>query len=518
MSSGSSDEPNSQRDEVALGRYRRLLPICQDTIGTTYLGVVTHGEDAGRQVLLTFVSQAPDSLAAKPLLAAAERELKLRHSAVLAFLDIEVSPSRILFVSEAMEGEPLSTLMATAAQRREPIAASIALRIVKEAVSSLRTLRQLRGATFAHGLLNPETLFVASCGEVLLRQPELKSAVLKVAGYRRHTSILPYQAPELLCDDREDEERGDVFSAGVLLWEMIAGRGLFGPLEPLHLGRDKQLSAGEAGVLKERVLSEKIPGLSSVVRVGGAVSPDVARLVDWMLCRDPSGRPGSLDELARVLDSLPPQAVATSAQVGQFVRRLLGANFEQREQLLVRALKPSSAPTMRPASPREQPFQEPQTTPRSLALAARLLRDVPPIEEEAPPAAVVPIFSEKKPARRDGLLALAAGILLALSLGGYLAAARTSAQSSAKAPKMSEELGEEPEDKAIPSAGEAPGGRSTDEPVAPSSAEVTSGAKPLTPSRKPPTTKAPGTGVSKPASKPASHVDSPRGGFRPSGI
>lgn len=510
MSSGAADESNSQRDEAQCGRYRRLVPICQDTIGTTYLGAVTHGDDAGRQVLLTFVPQSPDSLAAQPLLKAAKRELKLRHSAVLAFLDVELRADQILFVSEAMEGEPLSTLMATAAQRREPIAASIALRVVKEAVNSLRTLRQVRGGPRTHGLLNPETLFVASCGEILLRQPELKSAVLKIAGYRRHCSILPYQAPELLRDDREDEECGDVFSAGVLLWEMIAGRGLFGPLEPIRLGRSKELTSAEAGVLRERVLSEKVPSLSSVVRVGGAVSPDVARLVDWMLCRDPSGRPNSLDELARVFESLPSSSVATAAQVGQFVRRLLGSTFEQREQLVAGALQPSRAPSSRPQ------FQEPHTTPRSLALAARLAREVPPIEEEAPPAAVVPIFKEKAPVRRDGLLAVAAGILLAVSLGGYFAAARTTAQSSAAAPREIEK----PWDSSGLSADDAPVGRPIGGPVPQAEEEEPSGPVPSVPptSKARPISKAPRPKPSQSVPRPSSVTESPRGGFRPSGI
>lgn len=527
MGSAGTDGSNSQGDGPQVGRYRRIVPVCQDTIGTTWLAVVTQGEDAGRQVLLTVVPQSPDSLAAQPLLAAARREIKVRHSAVLAFLDVELEPERIFFVTEAMEGEPLCTFMASAAQHREPISASIALRIVKEAIDALRALRRSGGST-AHGLLNPETLFVASCGEVLLRQPGLKAAALTIAGFRRHASILPYQAPEVLCDEREDEDCADVFSAGVLLWEMIAGRGLFGPLEQFRLGRTTELSASAAESLRARVLSEKIPSLSSVVRIGGAVSPDVARLVDWMLARDPAERPQSLDDLSRVLENLPASAIATGAQVGQFVRRIQSGTFHQREQLVARVLLPSQPPSVRSM------FPEPSTTPRSLALSARLLREVPQLEDDGPPAAIVPIFpSAPQRGRREGIWATAAGVLLAVSLGGYFVASRTSARSSAvlstsdsetkDSSVPSENTGVEGKESALrddASSGQrpAPEGSSEQphksplkdaESATPSASRPTLKAAPVVPPSR--------SSAAKPPTKPV-EVESSRSGFRPSGI
>jgi hypothetical protein len=210
---------------------------------------------------------------------------------------------------------------------------------------------------------------------------------------------------------------------------MIAGRGLFGPLEQFRLGRTKELSLPEAEILRERVLSEKIPSLSSVVRVGGAVSHDVVRLTDWMLSRDPAMRPQSLDDLSRVLAALPESAIAPPAHVSHFVQRLLRATFEQRDQLVAEALKPSQPPPM------DLGLEEARTVPRSLALAARLAQEVPSVEDEAPPAAVVPIqTSGKAPARWDGILAAAAAILLAISLGGYLMAARATARQAAVEP------------------------------------------------------------------------------------
>ncbi len=433
MREGSRPERDSHSDGVAASPYRQLIPICQDSFGTTWLGAVVAGVDAGTQVLMTVVGQAPDSLPVRPLLAAARREIKTRHSSLLALLDIEVGADSVTLVSESLEGEPLSTLMGSAAQREEPIPTSVALKVVREAVVALRNMRRKSPLAWPHGLLNPETIFVASCGEVLLRQPETRAAALAIAGYASHPSLLAYRAPEILRDDREDEDCGDVFSAGVLLWEMIAGRGLYGSPDSYRLGRVRGLSSGEAHLVRQRILNEPARSLSTMVLHGAAISPEVARLVDWMLCHDPAARPQGLDELIRVLDALPPTAVASGPQLGHFVNRVLSETFDKRAQLVVDAVAPDmTAPGSRaPSSPAgadavartssvPPAFVEPNTVPRAAALATRLAQQVPHIDEEPPPAAVVSIPAGRRPVRWDGVLAVAAGVLLVGSLGAYL--------------------------------------------------------------------------------------------------
>lgn len=425
MGEGTQSEQDSQRYGDAPALYRRLIPVCEDSMGTTWLGAVVRGPDAGRQVLMTVVPQGPDSLLVRPLLSAARREIKARHFSLLALLDIELRPDSVILVSESLEGEPLSTLMGTAAKRGEPIPSAVALHIVKEAVLALRALRQKSPLAWPHGLLNPETIFVASCGEVLLRQPETRASALKVVGYASHPSFLSYRAPEMLRDAREDESCADVFSAGVLLWEMMAGRGLYGSPDSYRLGRVKGLPPVEVERIRQGILNEHAPSLTTLGLHGAAVSPDVARLVDWMLSHDPAGRPQSLDELVRVFDGLPSASIATGPEMGHFVHRLLSETFETRARLVADAVAPppqqvagGSNSERRSSSP--PAFIEPRTTPRAVALATRLARDVPAVEEEPPPAAVVSIPAARRPARRDGLLMAAAGLLLAGGLGGYL--------------------------------------------------------------------------------------------------
>src|SRR4029079_3939663 len=113
---------------------------------------------------------------------------------------------------------------------RGPLPLRVALRILLDALSGLSALHRARigvqSLDFVHGELTPDNVVVGADGVARL--------VPLVEG---HWSPIPrdnprarvYTAPEKLLGDDFDQ-RADVFSAGVLLWEAMMGQSLFGDI------------------------------------------------------------------------------------------------------------------------------------------------------------------------------------------------------------------------------------------------------------------------------------------------
>src|SRR5690606_20266155 len=127
----------------------------------------------------------------RPIVQAARTALGIRHPNLLAFLDIVPSDEGIGLVSEYLDGEPLSTFLSSASAQGMPIAPGVAFSIVRSATQSLARLRAAHPREFSRGALCPETIFLTSFGETMLRQPSLMSAANQVAGFRNHPSSLP---------------------------------------------------------------------------------------------------------------------------------------------------------------------------------------------------------------------------------------------------------------------------------------------------------------------------------------
>jgi serine/threonine protein kinase len=98
-----------------------------------------------------------------------------------------------------------------------------------------------------------------------------------------------YMAPEQAIGQRQIDHRVDIWSLGIILYEMLAG------IRPIE---------GEnAAHMMMRLLST---GIIPVEQLVPTLPADVARLIGKMLSRDPDQRPGDLREVKAVLEPLGP--------------------------------------------------------------------------------------------------------------------------------------------------------------------------------------------------------------------
>lgn len=308
-------------------------------------------------VLATLVRGVDGATERNDLLVAADFARSVRHPHVLAFLEGHVDDECLSLVSEYLDGEPLGLLLAHATAHSMPFPQNVALKIIRDVIATLSRLAIEARPMVTSGGLSAESVFVASYGEAMLRHPMINEVAMRRLAVRRHPAALPYRSPEQLRAPRKIDERADVFSAGVLLWEMLAGRPLFGLKSHRQLGRLRAFSEAEAREVEGRIRMQEVPDLGRVHRAGGALHDAVATLVQRALERDPAHRFSSLEEMVRAIDALPRGLVADAVAVAGTVERLAGTQIARRQQCLAE-VAPIPLHSSAPPSDRVTAFPE----------------------------------------------------------------------------------------------------------------------------------------------------------------
>jgi tetratricopeptide (TPR) repeat protein/predicted Ser/Thr protein kinase len=266
------------------------------------MGTVFRAEDVrlGREVALKFLRE---ELAADPeqrarLMREARAASALRSSGIASIYDIGEVEGRVFLVMELVTGEPLSSLLAAG-----PLPLRQAVDVAAQVADALD---EAHGAGVVHRDIKAANLMVDARGRVKVLDFGLAKRLQAPVGEdldrtRQHSletragSLLgtfSYMSPEQALG-RAADHRSDLFSLGVVLFEMLAGRRPFDgdtPMETLS-----------------RVVNEAPPAL---VRFNYAVPPALDHVVTKALAKDPAFRYQSAREfyidlvaIARQLDS-----------------------------------------------------------------------------------------------------------------------------------------------------------------------------------------------------------------------
>jgi Tol biopolymer transport system component len=213
-----------------LGPYEIVAPLGAGGMGSVYRARDTRlGRDVAVKLLL------PDLIGDPQLRARFEREAQtlaaLNHPHIAAIHDMVESGDRRAIVMEYVAGRPLADVMATG-----PVPLRLALGY---AIDICDALAAAHAAGVVHRDLKPANVVIAESGAVKV----LDFGIAKIAGAGgiepadQHTratltgeqtviGTVGYMSPEQV-HGRSVDARSDIFSLGVLLYEMLAGRRAF---------------------------------------------------------------------------------------------------------------------------------------------------------------------------------------------------------------------------------------------------------------------------------------------------
>lgn len=279
-----------------LGRYR-----IADKIGRGGMGVVYRAIDPrlDREVALKVLPGGvlADDRARKRFRREAKALSRLNHPHIAGILDFDTQEGLDFLVMEFVRGAPLG-----GRTRRGPMPENEILRILRQ-VSEALAEAHARGVI--HRDLKPDNIMIGDHGGVKVldfglalftsagSESTTQSIALTEAGHIVGT--IPYMAPEVIRG-RIADERSDLYSLGVVAFEMATGLRPFPDDEPQQLIYT---------ILHQSPPSPRI--------VNGRISPGLDALILRLLAKEPDQRvPSAADVLAALESCLDPSAVSKS--------------------------------------------------------------------------------------------------------------------------------------------------------------------------------------------------------------
>lgn len=316
-----------------IGRYELVSATAQGALGELWKARIVSGPEQGRIVAIRRIPRtaALDRTAVERLTNAGFAAMEVRHPKIAAVLDVVVADSEIALVSEYIEGALLQALLRPPQGKRATVSPDVALRIVldvlesveaarvqwKDLFPSLDTEEDRLLAAAVHGGLMPDSVFLASFGEAMLLDAGLAGIAMTMHPILDHADVIAYRAPEQLEPGGPADERADVFTAGLLVWELLAARPLFAPAILARPAATDQAvktkafsDAMQISTVRRKVLTASIQRLDSLPLLKGRVSRELADVVARCLERDPGHRFQSVREVIERMSDLGPKAVA----------------------------------------------------------------------------------------------------------------------------------------------------------------------------------------------------------------
>jgi serine/threonine-protein kinase len=209
---------------------------------------------------------------------------QLQHPHILPLHDSGETAGFLYYVMPFVEGESLRGRI----EREGPLPVGEALRILREVVDALAAAHA-RG--IVHRDIKPDNVMLSGRHAVVTDFGVAKA--VSEAGKDKLTTVglavgTPhYMAPEQAMGESQIDHRVDIYAAGVLGWEMLAGRPPFG-------GRTAQQ------VLSAHVL-ETPPDIRTV---RPEVPEAVAGLLAHCMAKDPADRPQDAEAMLAVLETV----------------------------------------------------------------------------------------------------------------------------------------------------------------------------------------------------------------------
>ena len=156
---------------------------------------------------------------------AAKSSLHIAHEGIVSLVDVDRGANELLIASEYFDSEHLATIFQLQSAHGSGMPAPIAARIAVDVLGALSFLSS--APSYAPGGLTAESVLVCADGRTRIFEPALIGRYAKVNIWARRPDQWSSAAPEKLDGEGELDERSDIFSAGVLLWEMLSGKRLF---------------------------------------------------------------------------------------------------------------------------------------------------------------------------------------------------------------------------------------------------------------------------------------------------
>jgi serine/threonine-protein kinase len=231
------------------GSYVLFDRIGQGGMAELFLARNASGKLLVVKLILPVYAERPEF--AKMLADEAKLAAALSHANIVQVVDLGKEQDRLFIAMEYVEGFDLSALLKRCSKEKVPLPPEFAMYAVVELLAALDYAHK---KSVVHRDVSPSNVLVSFAGEVKLCDFGIARANVMATpeGEQPSEAIkgkAGYMSPEHARGDVIDG-RADVFAAGIIAWELLAGKKLY-------------RASAEAGDLIEQARAAKIPELGS---------------------------------------------------------------------------------------------------------------------------------------------------------------------------------------------------------------------------------------------------------------
>ncbi len=280
----------------SLGRYQILSRLGAGGMGEVYLASAAGPFGVERRVAIKLIRDLHEEQDAylKMFIEEAKLSFLLTHPNVVQTFELGQVDGHYFLVMEYVSGTTLSLLLRHFAERlRQPFPVPFALHIAREVLKGLEYAHGYVGhdgrpLQIVHRDVSPSNVLLSSDGQIKVSDFGLATSALR----QIHTESgavkgkVLYMAPEQL-HGRPLDRRADLFSVGVMLYEMLSARSPFGANR------------------REITLQVRIEGRAPLIplaSVAAHLDPAVVALVERCLAERAEDRHPSARDLGREID------------------------------------------------------------------------------------------------------------------------------------------------------------------------------------------------------------------------
>jgi serine/threonine protein kinase len=392
-------------------RYTILGSLAQGGMARVYLGRMAGTAGFSRLVAIKrlHAPYAAEKDFVAMLLDEARLTAQIRHANVINTIDLVASAGAFSIVLEYVEGESLASLVRHSRNEGEPVSMPIALAVVRGMLRGLDAAHETRDENgdplgIVHRDVSPQNVLVGVDGIPRI----IDFGVAKALGRMYSTrpgevrGKFEYMAPEQLQGNTITRQ-ADVYAAGVVLWELLAGAPLF--------------QEEDARTLYAAVLRGKVAPPSSV---NPEIPPELDDIVMKATARDLGRRYLTAREFLQDLEGW---EKASEDEVGAWVRSLCAERLLERQQMIQRAQVPTDGRPIEELIDELGPRQEGEAEDPH-AQAFESTPDQKPTDPSGSAVEISQMLAQPGPEKRMGLaVAMLAIAAASIFLGGLLAMA-----------------------------------------------------------------------------------------------
>ena len=317
---------------LTLGRYKLLAKLATGGMAEVYLARQTGIEGVERLVVIKRILPhlAEQKRFLDMFLDEARITVKLNHPNIVQTFDLGQEQGEYYMAMEYLEGESLAFLAKESTRRKSWPSPELASSILAGICDGLHYAHELcdesgKPLQIVHRDVSPQNIIVLFNGGVKLVDFGVAKAVSKVHQTQVGTmkGKLSYMSPEQ-CLAKSLDSRADVFSLGVVLWEMLARRRLF--------RRDSE------GATIHALINEPLPPIRGK---RPEVHPELERIASKALAKKPDDRYPSCQAMAADLREYlrNSRAAVGPAEIAAFMHELFADRVRTKKELLEKLQK-----------------------------------------------------------------------------------------------------------------------------------------------------------------------------------